>query len=114
MVKKSIPSVFCPHCGSGNPSTAYCCLSCFKVMREKKGSIWTVRFEPTWTALGIVGIIVLAIALGLKHWIQDIDAQVTMNLQTAENSYSLIAEKKKQNDLTVDTQAVPLPDNPQN
>jgi ribosomal protein L40E len=109
MVKKYKDLQQCIHCGAENPPTAYCCLSCFKILREKhKVPFWRMRIEPTWSALAIVTAVLIAVVVLLKHWMEDIDAQVTMNLQTAENSYSLMADKKKRSDLVIETKSNPV------
>lgn len=99
----------CIHCGAENPPTAYCCLRCFKVLKEKvKMPFWHFRLEPSMASLGIALAILIALVVVLKHWMENIDAQVTMNLKTAENSYSLVADKKRRNELTVETDINPL------
>lgn len=109
-MKKYKNLIECLHCGAENPPTAYCCLRCFKIMKTKaKVPFWQVRFEPSVTALGIVASLLIVFVFLLKHWMENIDAQVTMNLQTAENSYSIIADKKRRGDLDVDISSGPLP-----
>jgi len=75
---------------------------------QQKVPFWRMRIEPTWSALSIVAAIFIVLVVMLKHWMQNIDAQVSMNLQTTENTYSLIADKKRKSDLTVETKSLPL------
>ncbi len=110
-MKKYKNLIECIHCGAENPPTAYCCLRCFKVMKEKiKTPFWRFRIEPSVASLGVAFAILIVLVVALKHWMENIDAQVTMNLKTAENSYSLVAEKNRRSDLTVETNSNPLSD----
>lgn len=112
-MKKYKNLVECIHCGAENPPTAYCCLSCFKVLKSQpKTNFWRVRIEPTVTALAVIAAVTITLAVLLKHWMENIDAEVTMNLKTAENSYSITADKKKRNDLEVKTDVQPLEETP--
>src|SRR5689334_16406121 len=95
-MSKGPVSLVCHNCGKENPPKAYCCLSCFKVLRPKEDIPWwrTYIRLSTPTMIGI-----FIVALGgiwfFKQWIEGIEAQVSMNVKTEEYNVSVTADKRK-------------------
>jgi ribosomal protein L40E len=93
-------SLSCLHCGAENPLKAYCCLSCFKVLRPKEKIPWYRMYIRPSTPFGFI--VLLALLAGVvffKHWIDNLEAQVTMNIKGDDYNVSVIADKKKRNAL---------------
>lgn len=101
----------CPFCGKENPMSAYCCLHCYKVLREKPKVPWyRMSIRPSLP----VGIAMVLAALGgiyfVKKWMENIEAQISMNFKTEDYTVSVIADKKKkQADLDVEANSEPSP-----
>jgi hypothetical protein len=88
--------IACPHCGTVNPIKAYCCLSCFKVIQEKqKVPFLAFHARPSMAVLGVVVFLTLVAATLLKAWLATVEAQMTINVKTAEYDLSVVADKKR-------------------
>ena len=90
----------CHHCNAENPLKAYCCLSCFKVLRPKQDvPFWKIYIRPSSSALVLV---VLVAGLGiytLKKWMDNLEAQVSMNFKSADYNLTFVADKKRKKKL---------------
>ena len=86
---------YCPHCHRENPLTAFCCLHCFKLMRPKVKVPW---YKVSLKASYPVGIALCALAIFgiylIKCWMENLEAQVSMNFRTEDYSVSITADKK--------------------
>lgn len=90
----------CHHCGVENPLKAYCCLSCFKVLRPKeKIPFWKIYVRPNASVLILVGLLAGIGIYTFKKWMDNIEAQVTMNFTSADYNLSVVADKKKKQKL---------------
>lgn len=92
---KSFVDVRCPHCGEMNPSTAYCCLTCMKPMNPSKHvPLWKRRVRPSVAVVTISVVLVGAGFWVMKRWLATVEAQMTINVKTAEYNLSLVADKR--------------------
>lgn len=96
--KQEVPSdIKCPFCGASNPPKAYCCITCFKVMKKKiKVPFWRVQIHPSLPfSLFMLGVIAFLIYFFVL-WMRDIEAQVNMSVSSGDYSITVTADKKKQ------------------
>ncbi|MCB4756065.1 MAG: hypothetical protein LHV69_03380 [Elusimicrobia bacterium] len=86
----------CPQCGTANPHHAYCCLNCFKVLREKpKVPFWKMEIRLDLLIIVAVFVVFAGMALLFKQWLTNVEAEVTLNLTSAEYNVSVVADKRK-------------------
>ncbi len=94
--KKDLDSRPCRFCGKPNPANVFVCLHCYKVLREKPKMPWyKMSIKPSLP----VSVTLIALALAgiffIKRWMENLEAQISMNFKSEDYSVSLIAEKKK-------------------
>ena len=86
----------CMKCGAINPPKAYCCITCFQILRPKvKVPLWQMALRPSVTVSVALVIILLVSLVATKRWVDAIEARVQMDLKTADYNISLVADKKK-------------------
>lgn len=96
MPVKKPHNTICRHCGKENPSTAFCCLHCYKVLRALPEVPWyKMSIRPSYP----VGIVLVGLALGgifwVKTWMEGLEAEISMNFKGEDYSLSVTAEKNK-------------------
>jgi len=86
----------CPFCGSENPLKAYCCINCYKVINTHyKVPIWKMQFK-TGPAAVIIAVALMVTSVAMLHqWLAGVEANMTINVVTAEYNLSLQADKLK-------------------
>ncbi len=86
----------CYHCGAENPPKAYCCLSCFKVLRPKEAIPWWRAYIRMSLPMTMLMLFFIGVGLYMfKRWMENIEAQVTMNFKGSDYNLTLTADKKK-------------------
>lgn len=98
--RKQPDTLRCNNCGAENPRKAYCCLHCYKVLRPKEDIPWyRVQIKPSFpVGVGLVLVSLLGIVM-IKRWMEDIEAQITMNFKSAEYNVQVRANKRKKQSL---------------
>lgn len=88
--------IVCRSCGAENPPEAYCCLTCFKVLRPKeKVPFYRVQIKAGLPTLILIIVLVGAAIYSMKIWMENIEAQLSMNFTSADYNVSVVANKKK-------------------
>jgi ribosomal protein L40E len=96
---KQLESIRCHQCGADNPPKAYCCLSCFKVLRPKAKVPWWRMYIRTSTPMAVTLLVIACAGLYVfKRWVDNVEAQVTMNFKGSEYKLSVSADKRKKTD----------------
>jgi DNA-directed RNA polymerase subunit RPC12/RpoP len=102
--------IICPHCRALNPPTAYVCIKCFKVIYEKyKVPFWKMNISSVAGTLVFSIAIFLSLIYLLNKWLESVEAEMTVKVQTAQYNVSVAAEKarrKVQFGVTSDTETV--------
>ncbi len=86
----------CRNCGAVNTAKAYCCITCFKVLRPKpKLSFWQIAMKPSVSIAIFFTLMVVAGLFAMKKWIDKIEGRFRMEVKTADYNISVVAGKKK-------------------
>ena len=86
----------CRNCGAENPPKAYCCITCFKVLRPKaQQNVWQVAMKPSISITIFFALVVVFGLVMMKNWVDKIEGRVQMDLKTADYNISVVANKKK-------------------
>ncbi len=106
----AVTAVKCPGCGASNPVRAYCCITCFKVLRAKvEVPFWKMQIHPSTSftifMLGVAAFLIYFVVM----WMRDIEAQVTMNLNSGDYSLSVVADKRKAQGINMDVESGSTP-----
>jgi hypothetical protein len=80
----TMSDTICPHCGSRNPKSAYCCLNCFKVVSAAPKSIWRKDVKPSVATLVIVTALIAAGVFYAKKRKEVYDVEMDIQAQTAK------------------------------
>jgi hypothetical protein len=59
-------------------------------------SFWQTQIRPGTKGVVLAIVVAVALLFLLKQWLDNIDAQMTVNCNSAEYSMSFVAEKKRQ------------------
>ena len=98
--------IVCNHCGASNPAKAYCCITCFKVLRPKaKTDFLQMAVRPSIALVLVFCVLVLTGLFAMKRWIDKLDARVQMDLKTSDYNISVTADKRSKTPAAAD--AVP-------
>ena len=88
--------LICHHCGAENPAKAYCCITCFKVLRPKANiPAWRLAMRPSVSLVLFFALIMLGGLYAMKRWIDAVEARVRMDLKTADYNISVVADKRR-------------------
>lgn len=89
--------LICHHCGAVNTPKAYCCTTCFKILRPKaKTTLWQLAMRPSVSIILVLVLALLGGLLAMKRWIGAVEARVQMDLKSADYHISVVADKKRQ------------------
>lgn len=88
--------VFCPHCATKNPKSAFVCLKCFKVMFPQPPSGLFAAQIPTSVSVAVIfaTLVLAGIYLG-NRWLSSIEANLTLNIKTSDYNVNVTADKRK-------------------
>lgn len=87
--------IICKHCESPNPPTAYCCIHCFKVLKETvKIPLWRVEFHPGAGAVVVVVIMTAGLVFAVQTWMETLNAEVSLHFASPDQSVSVLAKRK--------------------
>jgi len=93
---QSPTKLFCRSCGAVNPPKAYCCITCFKVLRPKqKLTFWQLAMKPSVSVVVFFAVLVVVGLFAMKKWIDKIEGRFHMDLKTADYNISVVAGKQK-------------------
>lgn len=93
-------SLVCHNCRAKNPPKAYCCLSCFKVLRPKeKIPFWKIHVRPDGPMIVFLLVLGAVSIYTVRRWIQNIEAEISMNFRSAEYNLTVTADKRKKQSL---------------
>lgn len=86
---QTLGDIVCPHCGSRNPKSAYCCLNCFKIVNASHKSIWRQDVKPGVSAIVIIAALVSAGMFYAKKKQEIAEAEMNIQVQSAIYARSL-------------------------
>lgn len=93
---QSITKLVCRSCGAVNPQKAYCCITCFKVLRPKpKMTFLQLAMKPSVSLVVVFAVIVILGLFAMKSWIDAIEGRFRMDVKTADYNISVVAGKQK-------------------
>ena len=85
----------CRHCGAVNPPKAYCCITCFKILRPKAQTpLWQMAMRPSVSIIIVLILILIVGLVAMKRWIGAVEARVQMDLKSSDYHISVVADKK--------------------
>jgi len=88
--------LYCRHCGAENPPKAYVCLQCFKELKSKvKIPFWKMRIQLSYPVMGMVLLFFIILSALLRNWMQNINDQITKDLNTVDYTMSYLAQRKE-------------------
>jgi hypothetical protein len=90
-----IDFIFCPHCVTKNPRSAFVCLKCFKVLHSENGSWLKIRIPTSISITVIFAALVLAALYGGSRWLSTVEGNLTLHVKTSDYNVNLSADKRK-------------------
>ena len=77
--------IVCNHCGAKNPVKAFCCITCFKVLRPKsKNPLGALNMGAGVKILIAIAVVALFVVIAVKSWIGKIEDRTQSDLRATE------------------------------